>query len=136
MPLTEKEIAQVKAIEPVLLNQARAALHEAPRYELWLELVTHLEPGLRIRAPQSPSKGGDAMEPPFPLDLYVALPADELRKLATLDDGPRAAAISEFGASFIARLRETIQSQLAHEVDLYAGVQGEAGTLAVTLDDG
>ncbi|NIE64202.1 hypothetical protein [Burkholderia sp. Ax-1719] len=135
MPLTEKEIAQIEEIEPVLLNQARAALQDAPRYELSLELATHLEPGLRIRAPQPRAKSGDSSEPPFPLDLYVALPADELRTIAALDDGPRAAAIGQFGASFMARLRDTIQSQLAHEVDLYAGVQGEAGTLAVTLSD-
>lgn len=135
MPLTEEEIARLQLIEPLLLNEARAALQNAPRYDLSFDLATHLEPGLRIRAPKPTPKGRDANEPPFPLDLYVELPADELRTLTTLDDAPRAEAIAQFGASFITRLRDAIQSQLAHEVDLYAGVQGEAGTLAVTLSD-
>ncbi|WP_322069864.1 hypothetical protein [Paraburkholderia bannensis] len=131
MWLTDDEIARIRAFEPFLLNEARAALHNAPRYDLSLELATDLEPGLRIRAPQ----GEASAEPPFPLNLYVALPADELRELTTLDDASRAASIAHFGKTLVSRLRHAIQSQLAHEVDLYAGVQGECGTLTVTLGE-
>ncbi|WP_321951979.1 hypothetical protein [Paraburkholderia bannensis] len=131
MWLTDDEIARIRAFEPFLLNEARAALHNAPRYDLSLELATDLEPGLRIRAPQS----DPSAEPPFPLNLYVALPADELRALTTLDDASRATAIAHFGKTLVSRLRHAIQSQLAHEVDLYAGVQGESGTLTVTLGE-
>ncbi|WP_321885059.1 hypothetical protein [Paraburkholderia bannensis] len=131
MWLTDDEIARIRAFEPFLLNEARAALHNAPRYDLSLELATDLEPGLRIRAPQ----GEPPAKPPFPLNLYVALPADELRELTTLDDASRATAIAHFGKTLISRLRHAIQSQLAHEVDLYAGVQGESGTLTVTLGE-
>ncbi|WP_322049967.1 hypothetical protein [Paraburkholderia bannensis] len=133
MLLTDDEIARIRAFEPFLLNEARAALHNAPRYDLSLELATDLEPGLRIRAPQGIAPA--PAEPPFPLNLYVALPADELRELTTLDDASRAAAIAHFGKTLVSRLRHAIQSQLAHEVDLYAGVQGESGTLTVTLGE-
>ncbi|WP_321839326.1 hypothetical protein [Paraburkholderia bannensis] len=135
MWLTDDEIARIRAFEPFLLNEARAALHNAPRYDLSLELATDLEPGLRIRAPRAPPQGDTPAEPPFPLNLYVALPADELRALTMLDDASRAAAIAHFGKILVSRLRHAIQSQLAHEVDLYAGVQGESGTLTVTLGE-
>lgn len=135
MLLTDDEIARIRAIEPLLLDEARAALHNAPRYDLSLELATDLEPGLRIRAPQTLPQRCDADAQTFALNLYVMLPADELRALTTLDRASCAAAVAHFGKTFVSRLRHAIQSQLAHEVDLYAGVQGEAGTLAVTLGE-
>jgi hypothetical protein len=135
MLLTQEDIARLESIEPLLLKEASAALSNAPRYELSFELATDIEPGLRVRAPQTLKNAGDPDEPSFPLNLYVVFPADELRALTMLDDASRPAAIAQFGKTFVTRLRRAIQSQLAHEVDLYAGVQGEAGTLAVTLAD-
>ena len=50
-----------------------------------MELETHLQPGLRIRAPDSSLDS----TPPFPLNLFVGIPTGELRTLAHANPAQR-----------------------------------------------
>jgi hypothetical protein len=135
MLLTDEEIARLQTVVPLLLSEASTALQLAPHYEFTMELETHLQPGLRIRAPETPETAGDPDAPPYPLDLFVGLPLDELRGFARADDASRAERVAHFGAAFAPRLLRAINAQTPHEIDLEAGVQSQAGTLAVMLDD-
>ncbi|MCP3727496.1 hypothetical protein M3I53_30985 [Paraburkholderia sp. CNPSo 3272] len=134
MLLTAEEIARLDSVEPFLRSSARAALPPAMHYEVTSELAQHLQPGLRIRAPDTPARAGDPDTPPFPLNLFVALPLEELRALTDPDDTVRETTIARFGATFAGRLRRAIETQVAQEINFEAGVQSEAGTLAVTID--
>jgi hypothetical protein len=134
MLLSDEEIARLQNVVPSLLSEASTALQLAPHYDFTMELETHLQPGLRLRAPDTPETDGDRDSPPYPLDLFVGVPLDELRALAKADDASRAERVAHFGASFAPRLLRAINTQTPHEIDLEAGVQSEAGTLAVMLD--
>jgi len=81
--LNEEELAAVASIAPFLLSEAKTALASNARYTFTMELQTHLQPGLRIRSPESPDDDPDS--PPFPLDLFVGLPLAELRALASAE---------------------------------------------------
>jgi hypothetical protein len=139
MLLTDEELARLDTIGPFLVAAAREALpfarDDARDYEMTLELAEHLQPGLRIRAADMQPEAGDPDTPPYPLNLYVGLPLDELRALANAGDAERDRELARFGASFAARLDRAINTQTAHEIDLEAGVQSEAGTLAVELEN-
>jgi len=135
MLLSDEELARLESIAPFLQSEAVTALQGPIRYDVTMELASHLQPGLRFRVPETPPKGGDPEAPPYPLDLFVGLPLDELRALSNADENSRRALIARFGASFSPRLLKAIGGLTSHEVDLDAGVQSEAGTVAVMLDD-
>lgn len=135
MLLSDEELARLQSVAPFLQSEARAALEDEARYEVAIELENHLQPGLRIRAPESPETSADADAPPYAIDLFVGLPLNELRALAHADDAARDTALARFGAHFSPRLLRAIAKMIPHEVDLEAGVQSEAGTLSVMLDE-
>lgn len=135
MLLSEEELARLQSVAPFLQSEAHAALEAEANYEVTMELGSHLQPGLRIRAPDSAQTIADVDAPPYALDLFVGLPLSELRALAHADDAAREAEIARFGARFSPRLLRAIARMTPHEVDLDAGVQSEAGTLSVMLDE-
>jgi hypothetical protein len=55
--------------------------------------------------------------------------------LANANERERNDAIALFGATFSPRLLKAIAKMTPHEIDLDAGVQSEAGTLSVMLDE-
>ncbi|MBW0446517.1 hypothetical protein EN871_05850 [bacterium M00.F.Ca.ET.228.01.1.1] len=136
MLLSDEELARLDGVAPFLESEAKTALNFAPDYEVTAELAAHLQPGLRIRAPApdtSAPDAGDKDVPPYPLNLFVGLPLEELRKLARADDSEREALIARFGASFTPRLLRAIETETPGAVNLDAGVQNESGTLSVML---
>lgn len=139
MMLTDEEIARLQAVAPFLRSEAAEALKSSGRHEVTLELEAHLQPGLRIRAPQTAQTPRSARDrdaaPPYPLDLFVGLPLNELRALANGGDAARERGVAHFGATFLPRLVSAIQTMTPDEIDLTAGVQGKPGTLSVMLDD-
>jgi hypothetical protein len=135
MLLSDEELARLQAAAPFLRSEARTALEAEADYEVTMELESHLQPGLRIRAPDSPQTSADPDAPPYPLDLFVGLPLSELRALSHSDDATREAELARFGARFSPRLLRAIATMTPHEIDLDAGVQSEAGTLAVMLEE-
>jgi hypothetical protein len=134
MLLNDEEIARLQSIAPFLQSEAHTALEFEADYVVTMELDTHLQPGLRIRAPEASTKNVNADGPPYSLDLFVGLPLDELRALANADDAAREAQLASFGAAFSPRLLRAIERMTPHEIDLDAGVQSEAGTLSVMLE--
>ncbi|SAK78545.1 hypothetical protein [Caballeronia ptereochthonis] len=135
MLLSDEELARLQSVAPFLQSEARAALENEAQYEVTMELETHLQPGLRIRAPDSPETTADPDAPPYAIDLFVGLPLNELRALSHADDATREAALARFGAHFSPRLLRAIAKRMPHEIDLNAGVQSEASTLSVMLDE-
>ncbi|SAL26417.1 hypothetical protein AWB70_01509 [Caballeronia cordobensis] len=135
MLLSDEELARLQSVAPFLRSEAHSALEAEASYEVTMELESHLQPGLRIRAPESARTSADADAPPYPLDLFVGLPLSELRALSHADDATREADIARFGARFSPRLLRAIATMTPHEIDLDAGVQSEAGTLSVMLDE-
>ncbi|MDR6448764.1 hypothetical protein ACTJLC_24740 [Paraburkholderia sp. 22099] len=139
MMLTDEEIARLQAVAPFLRSEAAEALKSSGRHEVTLELEAHLQPGLRIRAPQTAQTPRSARDrdaaPPYPLDLFVGLPLNELRALANGGDAARERGVAHFGATFLPRLVSAIQTMTPDEIDLTAGVQSKPGTLSVMLDD-
>jgi hypothetical protein len=135
MLLTDEELARLDNVTPFLESEAKTSLEFAPDYEVTAEFQSHLQPGLRIRAPSSPTvtDESDPETPPFPLNLFVGIPLDELRNLAYADDMSREAAIARFGATFSPRLLRAIEAEAPGAVNLDAGVQNEPGTLSVML---
>ena len=131
MLLSDEELARLDSAEPFLREEARRALPAGSDYEIIAELRDHLQPGLRIRARDVAT---DTQTPPYPLDLFVGLPLDEIRYIANSADAARDAAIVRLGAAFAARLRRAIAMFTPHQIDLDAGVQSSPGTLAVILD--
>ncbi len=87
MPLSEnrsccsatKNTVRLEGVAPFLESEAKTSLNFAPDYEVTAEFAAHLQPSLRIRAANQDS--GDADAPPYPLNLFVGLPLDELREL-------------------------------------------------------
>ncbi|HEY2020862.1 hypothetical protein [Paraburkholderia sp.] len=135
MLLTEEELARLAAVAPFLESEAKSALGAQADYEIEMELAEHLQPGLRVRARVATDARADTDTPPYPLDLFVGLPIDELRALSASDGAARDRMIAHFGATFSPRLLRAIAEMLPHEVDLQAGVQSEAGVLAVMLEN-
>ena len=135
MLLTDEELARLQPVAPFLQSEARTSLEAEADYEVTMELENHLQPGLRIRAPESPATTLELNAPPYPLDLFVGLPLAELRTLANANERERNDAIALFGATFSPRLLRAIAKMTPHEIDLDAGVQSEAGTLSVMLDE-
>jgi hypothetical protein len=135
MLLSDEELARLQSVAPFLRSEARSALEAEAGYEVTMELESHLQPGLRIRAPDSPRTNADAGAPPYPLDLFVGLPLSELRALSHADDATRETTLARFGARFSPRLLRAIATMTPHEIDLDAGVQSEAGTLSVMLEE-
>jgi hypothetical protein len=136
MLLNDEEIARLQSVAPFLQSEAHTALEFEADYAVTMELETHLQPGLRIRAPYSSTTRVDADGPPYPLDLFVGLPLDELRALANADESAREAQLASFGSAFSPRLLRAIAKMTPHKIDLDAGVQSEAGTLSVMLEQG
>lgn len=134
MLLSDEELARLEAAEPFLREEARSALPADGDYEIRAELREHLQPGLRIRVPSGPGDAAQSQTPPYPLDLFVGLPLDEMRAIAHSDGAVRDQAIARFGATFAPRLLRAIATLTPHEINLDAGVQSEPGTLAVILD--
>jgi hypothetical protein len=135
MLLSDEELARLQSVAPFLQSEAHMALELEGDYEVTMELESHLQPGLRIRAPDTPGTSADPDAPPYALDLFVGLPLVELRALSHADAITREAEIARFGARFSPRLLRAIAIMAPHEIDLDAGVQSEAGTLAVMLDE-
>ncbi|MDR5796196.1 MULTISPECIES: hypothetical protein [unclassified Caballeronia] len=135
MLLSDNELARLQSVAPFLRNEAHAALELEANYEVTMELESHLQPGLRIRAPDSSRTTAASDAPPYALDLFVGLPLNELRALSHADDATREAEIARFGARFSPRLLRAIARMAPHEIDLDAGVQSEAGTLSVMLEE-
>ncbi|MBW9102468.1 hypothetical protein [Paraburkholderia phenoliruptrix] len=136
MLLSDEELARLNGVAPFLESEAKTSLNFAPDYEVTAELAAHLQPGLRLRAPAPDTSAPDAADkdvPPYPLNLFVGLPLEELRKLARADDSEREALIARFGASFTPRLLRAIETETPGAVNLDAGVQNESGTLSVML---
>jgi hypothetical protein len=143
MLLSDEELARLDGVAPFLESEAKTSLNFAPDYEVTAELQAHLQPGLRIRAPSSHAAdhdarfsgdpSGDPDAPPYPLNLFVGLPLDEMRNLAHADDMARETMIARFGASFTPRLLRAIESETPGAINLDAGVQNEPGTLSVML---
>jgi hypothetical protein len=131
MLLSDEELARLEGVAPFLESEAKTSLNFAPDYEVTAEFAAHLQPGLRIRAANQDS--GDADAPPYPLNLFVGLPLDELRELIEAKDSARDAMIARFGASFTPRLLRAIETETPGAINLDAGVQNEAGTLSVML---
>ncbi|WP_340638539.1 hypothetical protein [Paraburkholderia terricola] len=94
MMLTDEEIARLQAVAPFLRSEAAEALKSSGRHEVTLELEAHLQPGLRIRAPQTAQTPRSARDrdaaPPYPLDVFVGLPLNELRARQWRRRGTRA----------------------------------------------
>lgn len=134
MLLNDEEIARLQSIAPFLQSEAHEALEFEAKYVVTMELEAHLQPGLRIRPPRSGALPADANTPPYPLDLFVGVPLDELRALIDADDRVREERLAHFGATFSPRLLRAIATMTPHQVDLDAGVQSEAGSLSVMLD--
>ncbi|WP_027800772.1 hypothetical protein [Paraburkholderia dilworthii] len=135
MLLSDEELARLEGVAPFLESEAKTSLNFAPDYEVTAELAAHLQPGLRIRAPESQAALSDPDAPPYPLNLFVGLPLDELRSLAHADDAAREAMIARFGASFAPRLLRAIETETPGAINLDAGVQSESGTLSVMLGE-
>jgi hypothetical protein len=135
MLLTDEELARLQTVAPFLLSEARTSLLSEAEYEFTMELAEHLQPGLRVRAPDLSVAPAEPDVPPYALDLFVGIPLAELRALAHADDKAGDAAIAQFGATFSPRLLRAIAKITPNETDLDAGVQSEAGTLSVTLDE-
>ena len=135
MLLSDEELARLQSVAPFLRSKAHAALELEADYDVTMELESHLQPGLRIRAPDSPRTSADPNEPPYAVDLFVGLPLKELRALSHADDATRDAELARFGSRFSPRLLRAISAMTPHEIDLDAGVQSEPGTLAVMLDE-
>ncbi|MFM0323257.1 hypothetical protein [Caballeronia glebae] len=135
MLLSDEELARLQSVAPFLCSEAHTALQLEADYEVTAELESHLQPGLRIRAPDSPRTTTAFDAPPYALDLFVGLPLNELRALAHADDATREAEIARFGARFSPRLLRAIARMTPHEIDLDAGVQSAAGALSVMLDE-
>ncbi|MDR5856604.1 hypothetical protein P9239_23250 [Caballeronia sp. LZ062] len=135
MLLTDEELARLETVAPFLQSEARTSLEFEAEYEITMELAEHLQPGLRVRAPVATGAAAAITAPPYPLDLFVGLPLNELRALAHADDRRREDAIALFGATFSPRLLRAIAKMTPNEIDLDAGVQSEAGTLAVMLEE-
>ncbi|CAB3676883.1 hypothetical protein [Paraburkholderia rhynchosiae] len=142
MLLSDGELARLDGVAPFLESEARTSLTFAPEYEVTAELQAHLQPGLRVRAPavhaaaRAPDSDSnpDPDKPPYPLNLFVGLPLDELRNLAHADDMAREAMIARFGATFAPRLLRAIETGTPGAINLDAGVQNEPGTLSVMLE--
>jgi hypothetical protein len=135
MLLSDEEVARLQDVAPFLQSEAHTALEFEASYDVTMELENHLQPGLRIRAPQTSETSARADAPPYALDLFVGIPLSELRDLAHEDQAQRETAIARFGAHFSPRLLRAIATMTPHEIDLDAGVQSESGTLAVMLDE-
>ncbi|VXB09331.1 conserved hypothetical protein [Burkholderia sp. 8Y] len=135
MLLTDEELARLETVAPFLQSEARTSLEFEADYEITMELAEHLQPGLRVRAPAATAAAAALAAPPYPIDLFVGLPLNELRALAHADDRQRDNAIARFGATFSPRLLRAIAKMTPNEIDLDAGVQSEAGTLAVMLEE-
>jgi hypothetical protein len=135
MLLSDEELARLQSVAPFLQSEAREALEAEAQYEVTMELEAHLQPGLRIRTPASPETNADPDAPPYAIDLFVGLPLNELRALSHADDAAREAALARFGARFSPRLLRAIAKMTPNEINLDAGVQSEAGTLSVMLDE-
>ena len=135
MLLSDEELARLEGVAPFLESEAKTSLNFASDYEVTAELEAHLQPGLRIRAPTSQPASSDPDAPPYPLNLFVGLPLDELRNLAHADDMAREAMIARFGASFTPRLLRAIETETPGAINLDAGVQSESGTLSVMLGE-
>ncbi|MDR5816858.1 MULTISPECIES: hypothetical protein [unclassified Caballeronia] len=135
MLLSDEELARLQDVAPFLASEARGALEAEAPCQVTAELASHLQPGLRIRAPGSPTTDADPDAPPYPIDLFVGLPLSELRALSHADEATRNDALARFGAGFSPRLLRAIAKMAPHEIDLDAGVQNEAGTLSVMLDE-
>lgn len=135
MLLTGEDLAKIGAVAPFLHAAARAALKFAPNIEVDMELEAHLQPGMRIKAVEKTPQPGNPDEPPYPLNLFVGLPLDELRALANTEGPARDEALARFQETFAQRLSRAISKQTPHEINLEASVQSETGPLAVALDD-
>jgi hypothetical protein len=134
MLLSDEELARLEGVEPFLREEARSALPADADYEVLAELSEHLQPGLRIRVPGGPDIAMEPQTPPYPLDLFVGLPLDELRGIANHEGAARDAALARFATTFAPRLLRAIAALTPHQIDLEAGVQSEPGTLAVMLE--
>ncbi|WP_244817404.1 hypothetical protein [Caballeronia sp. Lep1P3] len=135
MLLTDEELARLQTVAPFLQSEARTSLEAEADYEIVMELAEHLQPGLRVRAPESATTTASPDDPPYALNLFVGLPLAELRALAHADERERNAAIALFGATFSPRLLRAIATMTPNEIDLDAGVQSQAGTLSVMLEE-
>lgn len=135
MLLSDEELARLDGVAPFLESKAKTSLNFAPSYEVTAEFAAHLQPGLRIRAPAPDAASEDPEAPPYPLNLFVGLPLDELRNLAYADDMAREAMIARFGASFTPRLLRAIEKETRGAINLDAGIQNDSGTLSVMLDE-
>jgi hypothetical protein len=135
MLLTDEELARLETVAPFLQSEARTSLLLEAEYEITMELAEHLQPGLRVRAADLSAAPAKPDVPPYPLNLFVGIPLAELRALAHADDRTRDAAIAQFGATFSPRLLSAIAKMTPNEIDLDAGVQSEAGTLSVMLEE-
>jgi len=100
-----------------------------------IEFAAHLQPGLCIRARTAADARVDTDTPPYPLDLFVGLPLDELRRFAASKGVALETAIARFGATLSPRLVRAIADMLPYQIDLQAGVQSEAGGLALLLEN-
>lgn len=129
--LTDQEISLLQDVVPRLLSEAKTASADNVNFIFTMELETHLQPGLRIRAPESSTDS----TPPFPLNLFVGIPIGELRTLAHANPSQRDRLIAHFGATFSPRLLRAIHHFDAHTIDYEAGCQSEPGTSTVILED-
>ncbi|MEX3812168.1 hypothetical protein AB3X96_18200 [Paraburkholderia sp. BR13439] len=134
MLLSDEELARLEGVEPFLREEARSALPADADYEVLAELHEHLQPGIRIRVPAGPDIAMEPRVPPYPLDLFVGLPLDELRDVANDEGAAREAALARFATTFAPRLQRAIAALTPHRIDLAAGVQSERGTLTVILE--
>ncbi|MDR5740637.1 MULTISPECIES: hypothetical protein [unclassified Caballeronia] len=134
MLLTDEELARLQPIAPFLQSEARTSLEAEADYEIVMELENHLQPGLRVRGPESPATTAEPDAPPYRIELFVGLPLAELRALANANERERDDAIALFGATFSPRLLRAIAKMTPHEINLDAGVQSESGTLSVMLE--
>ena len=129
--LTVQEIALLQDVVPRLLAEAKTASPDNADFIFTMELETHLQPGLRIRAPESSIES----TPPFPLNLFVGIPIGELRALAHANSAQRDRLVAQFGATFSPRLLRAIHHFDAHKIDYEAGCQSEPSTSTVILED-
>ncbi|MBB5399307.1 hypothetical protein OKW50_001631 [Paraburkholderia youngii] len=134
MLLSDEELARLEGVEPFLREEARSALPADADYEVLAELHEHLQPGIRIRVPAGPDIAMEPRVPPYPLDLFVGLPLDELRDVANDEGAAREAALARFATTFAPRLQRAIAALTPYRIDLAAGVQSERGTLTVMLE--
>ncbi|CAN7683276.1 hypothetical protein [Caballeronia sp. LjRoot31] len=129
--LTDQEISSLQDVVPHLLSEAKTASPDNASFIFTMELGTHLQPGLRIRAPNFSIDSA----PPFPLNLFVGIPIDELRTLAHATPTQRDQLIAHFGVTFSPRLLRAIQRFDAHTIDYDAGCQSEPGPSTVILEE-